>query len=129
MATIPGYVAKAWWRKIRSQPAFQRSAAPVAGRGDHPPARPRPVSDRAVCAGRAPRGAVRALRLQLRDCKGARGGHPADLGPYPPRMVARNIAAAFGGSAVRRHPVVEALAAAIRERGLERVHFDRMIDA
>jgi len=40
-----------------------------------------------------------------------------------------NIAAAFGGSAVRRHPVVEALAAAIRERGLERVHFDRMIDA
>jgi NADH dehydrogenase [ubiquinone] 1 alpha subcomplex assembly factor 6 len=40
-----------------------------------------------------------------------------------------NIAAAFAGGAVRRHPVVEALATAIRERGLERTHFERMIDA
>jgi NADH dehydrogenase [ubiquinone] 1 alpha subcomplex assembly factor 6 len=40
-----------------------------------------------------------------------------------------NVAAAFGEGAVRRHPVVEALSTAIRERGLERVHFERMIDA
>ena len=40
-----------------------------------------------------------------------------------------NIAAAFAGGAVRRHPVVEALSTAIRERGLTRLHFDRMIDA
>jgi len=40
-----------------------------------------------------------------------------------------NIAAAFGNGAVRRHPVVEALTAAIRERRLERAHFDRIIDA
>jgi NADH dehydrogenase [ubiquinone] 1 alpha subcomplex assembly factor 6 len=40
-----------------------------------------------------------------------------------------NIAAAFAGDAVRRHPVVELLAAAIREFGLTRDHFDRLIDA
>ena len=40
-----------------------------------------------------------------------------------------NIAAAFGNGAVRRHLVVEALTAAIRERRLERAHFDRIIDA
>lgn len=40
-----------------------------------------------------------------------------------------NIAAAFEGSAVRRHVVVEALAAAIRAYGLTRTHFDRLIDA
>jgi NADH dehydrogenase [ubiquinone] 1 alpha subcomplex assembly factor 6 len=40
-----------------------------------------------------------------------------------------NIAAAFANGAVRRHPVVEALGVAIRERGLTRVHFDRLINA
>jgi phytoene synthase len=39
-----------------------------------------------------------------------------------------NIAAAFEGSAIRRHPVVEALAAAIGEFQLTREHFDRLID-
>ena len=40
-----------------------------------------------------------------------------------------NIAAAFEGGAVRHHPVVEALTAAIREFALTREHFDRLIDA
>jgi NADH dehydrogenase [ubiquinone] 1 alpha subcomplex assembly factor 6 len=40
-----------------------------------------------------------------------------------------NIAAAFGNGAVRRHPVAEALTTVIRERGLTRIHFDRLIDA
>ncbi len=40
-----------------------------------------------------------------------------------------NIAAAFAGGAVRRHPVAEALTTAIRGRGLERSHFERIIDA
>jgi NADH dehydrogenase [ubiquinone] 1 alpha subcomplex assembly factor 6 len=40
-----------------------------------------------------------------------------------------NLAAAFETGPVRRHPVVEALAAAIRERKLTRAYFDRLIDA
>src|SRR5271155_161936 len=40
-----------------------------------------------------------------------------------------NIAAAFANGGVRRHPVVEALTVAIRERGLTRVHFARLINA
>ncbi|HEX9534318.1 MAG TPA: squalene/phytoene synthase family protein [Stellaceae bacterium] len=40
-----------------------------------------------------------------------------------------NIAAAFAGDAIRHHPVVEPLGAAIREFGLTRDHFDRLIDA
>ena len=40
-----------------------------------------------------------------------------------------NIAAAFANGAVRPHPVVEALTVAIRERGLTRVYFDRLINA
>jgi NADH dehydrogenase [ubiquinone] 1 alpha subcomplex assembly factor 6 len=40
-----------------------------------------------------------------------------------------NIAVAFEGGAIRHHPVVEALAAAIRDLGLTRDHFDRLIDA
>ena len=40
-----------------------------------------------------------------------------------------NIAAAFEGGPVRRHPVVEALTAVIRTLALSRAHFDRMIDA
>jgi NADH dehydrogenase [ubiquinone] 1 alpha subcomplex assembly factor 6 len=40
-----------------------------------------------------------------------------------------NVASAFDGGPARRHPVVEALTAAIRERGLTRSHFDRLIDA
>jgi NADH dehydrogenase [ubiquinone] 1 alpha subcomplex assembly factor 6 len=39
-----------------------------------------------------------------------------------------NIAAAYQGGAVRRHPVVEALAAAVGEFRLTRDHFDRLID-
>jgi NADH dehydrogenase [ubiquinone] 1 alpha subcomplex assembly factor 6 len=35
----------------------------------------------------------------------------------------------YGARAVRRHEVVEPLAAAIRGRGLSRAHFDRLIDA
>ena len=38
------------------------------------------------------------------------------------------IDAAYGGAAPRRHEVVEPLAAAIRERGLSREHFDQLID-
>ena len=40
-----------------------------------------------------------------------------------------NIAAAFKGGPVRHHIVAEPLTAAIRERGLTRAHFDRLIDA
>jgi NADH dehydrogenase [ubiquinone] 1 alpha subcomplex assembly factor 6 len=40
-----------------------------------------------------------------------------------------NIAAAFECGAIRRHPVVEALAAVIGEFRLTRDHFDRLIDA
>jgi NADH dehydrogenase [ubiquinone] 1 alpha subcomplex assembly factor 6 len=40
-----------------------------------------------------------------------------------------NIAAAFGGEGIGHHPVVEPLTAAIRELGLTRDHFDRLIDA
>jgi phytoene synthase len=40
-----------------------------------------------------------------------------------------NVAAAFEGGAMRHHPVVEPLAATIREFGLTREHFDRLIDA
>ena len=40
-----------------------------------------------------------------------------------------SIGAAFEGGAVRRHPVVESLTAAIRERKLTRGHFDRLIEA
>jgi NADH dehydrogenase [ubiquinone] 1 alpha subcomplex assembly factor 6 len=40
-----------------------------------------------------------------------------------------NIAAAFNGARPRRHPVVEALTAAIRDLALSREHFERMIDA
>ena len=40
-----------------------------------------------------------------------------------------NITAAFEGGAIRHHPVMEPLAATIREFGLTRDHFDRLIDA
>lgn len=40
-----------------------------------------------------------------------------------------SIAAIYQGGLVRRHEVVEPLAAAIRARGLGRAHFDRLIDA
>ena len=40
-----------------------------------------------------------------------------------------NIAAAFAGGPVRRHPVVEAMSAAIRDLSLTREHFDCLIDA
>jgi len=40
-----------------------------------------------------------------------------------------NIAAAFSGGAIRRHPVVEPITATIREFRLTRDHFDRLIDA
>ncbi|MGH7116725.1 MAG: phytoene/squalene synthase family protein [Stellaceae bacterium] len=40
-----------------------------------------------------------------------------------------NIVACYNGGPVRRHPVVQALAFTIRERGLARAHFDRLIDA
>ncbi len=40
-----------------------------------------------------------------------------------------NIAGAYQGGAVRKHPVVEELTVAIRERALTREHFDRLIDA
>jgi NADH dehydrogenase [ubiquinone] 1 alpha subcomplex assembly factor 6 len=40
-----------------------------------------------------------------------------------------NLDAIYGGSAVRRHEVVEPLALAIRGRGLSREHFERLIDA
>jgi NADH dehydrogenase [ubiquinone] 1 alpha subcomplex assembly factor 6 len=40
-----------------------------------------------------------------------------------------NIAAAFGGGAVRHHPVAEPLTTAIGELALTREHFDRLIDA
>src|SRR5215207_1372519 len=39
------------------------------------------------------------------------------------------IEAAYAGQAPRRHEVAEPLTAAIREFGLSRPHFDRMIDA
>ena len=39
-----------------------------------------------------------------------------------------NIAAAFEGGAIRRHPVVEPLTATIRGLRLSRGHFDRLID-
>jgi len=39
-----------------------------------------------------------------------------------------NLAAAFEGGPVRAYPVVEALAVAIRDLGLSRVHLERMID-
>ncbi len=40
-----------------------------------------------------------------------------------------NIAAAYQDGPIRRHPIVETLGAAIRERGLTRGHIERMIDA
>ncbi len=40
-----------------------------------------------------------------------------------------NIAAAFEGGSIRHHPVMEPLAATIREFGLTRGHFDGLIDA
>ena len=49
----------------------------------------RPLSFRPVRAGRQPRGAVRADRLQPRDRAHPRGGERADAGPHPPAMVAR----------------------------------------
>ena len=53
----------------------------------------------------------------------------ADARPNPLQWWRENIAAAFEGGAVRHHPVVEALTAAIRELALTRAHFDRLIDA
>lgn len=40
-----------------------------------------------------------------------------------------NIADAFAGGRVRRHPIVEALSVVIREHRLTQAHFDRLIDA
>jgi NADH dehydrogenase [ubiquinone] 1 alpha subcomplex assembly factor 6 len=40
-----------------------------------------------------------------------------------------SIAAIYDGAPVRRHEVVEPLADAIRDQGLSRAHFDRIIDA
>jgi phytoene synthase len=40
-----------------------------------------------------------------------------------------NIAAIYGGGPVRRHPIAEALQAAVRAHGLSRAHLDRLIDA
>jgi len=40
-----------------------------------------------------------------------------------------NVAAAYQAGAVRHHPVAEALTATIREYGLTREYFDRLIDA
>ncbi len=40
-----------------------------------------------------------------------------------------NIAAAYRDGAARHHPIAETLTAAIRERGLTRGHFERLIDA
>jgi phytoene synthase len=54
--------------------------------------------------------------------------HPA-LGQIRLEWWRENIASAFGSGAVRRHPVVEALTGAIRDRALTRRHFDRLIDA
>ena len=40
-----------------------------------------------------------------------------------------NIAAAYQNGAIRRHPIVEELTAAIRERELTRAYFERLIEA
>src|SRR5215469_14873091 len=40
-----------------------------------------------------------------------------------------SLDAIYAGAPVRRHEVVEPLAAAIRRHGLSREHFDRLIDA
>ena len=40
-----------------------------------------------------------------------------------------NIAAAYQNGAIRRHPIVEKLTAAIRERELTRAYFERLIEA
>ena len=64
--------------------------------GDRAPPRPRPLSDGAVCAGRPPRGAVRALCLQLRGRAGARE-------PSPSRCSARS--GCNGGARSSRRPI------------------------
>ena len=56
-------------RVLRRKLVGERS---VGAGVDRAPPRPRPLSDRAVRAGRPPRGAVRALRVQLRGRAGAR---------------------------------------------------------
>ena len=108
----PGFCERGPSKNAGSGATFRRGGSPVAGRGAGAAPRPRPVSNGAVCTGRASRGAVRALRLQLRDCKGARERHRADARPDPAAMVAREHRRRLRG---RRRPPSSGRRAADRD--------------
>jgi phytoene synthase len=55
--------------------------------------------------------------------------HEAMLGQIRLQWWREAIGAAFSDRAPRRHDIVEVITAVIRERGLSRDHFDRLIDA
>jgi NADH dehydrogenase [ubiquinone] 1 alpha subcomplex assembly factor 6 len=55
--------------------------------------------------------------------------HEAMLGQIRLQWWREAIDAAYAGVAPRRHEIAEALTAAIREYGLSRAHFDRLIDS
>src|SRR5271156_3871594 len=129
MATIPGYVKEV------------RRKTPVPGRRSTDPDRLSPVAalvrrhdrDRyqtALFAPAARREALFALYAFNYEIARVREAVTQPmLGHIRLEWWRENLAAAFANGAVRRHPVVEALTVAIRERGLTRVYFDRLINA
>ena len=129
MATIPGYVKEV------------RRTTPVPERRSTDPDRLSPVAalvrrhdrDRyqtALFAPVARREALFALYACNYEIARVRESVTQPmLGQIRLQWWRENIAAAFEGGAMRQHPVVEPLAATIREFGLTRDHFDRLIDA
>jgi NADH dehydrogenase [ubiquinone] 1 alpha subcomplex assembly factor 6 len=129
MATIPGYV-----RAIRQKTPFpaRRSAeadrlSPVAAlvrRHD------RDRFQTVLFAPAARREALFALYAFNYEIASVRDRvTQPTLGRIRLQWWRESIAAAFEGSPVRRHVVVEALTAVIRTHALTRAHFDRLVDA
>jgi phytoene synthase len=129
MATIPGYVKEV----RRKTPVPERRSteadrlSPVAALVRH---HDRDRFQTVLFAPAARREALFALYAFNYEIARVRESvtHPT-LGQIRLQWWRENIAAAFEAGAIRHHPVVDELAAAIRGQGLSRVHFERMIDA
>jgi phytoene synthase len=129
MATIPGYVKEV----RRKTPTRGRRSADADGLSPVATLVRRHDRDRfqtALFAPAARREALFALYAFNYEIARVRESVTEPmLGQIRLQWWRENITAAFEGRPARPHPVVEALAATIRNRGLRREHFDRLIDA
>src|SRR5499427_10031179 len=129
MATIPGYGGGASWRtSVRiarsSGPQPLSSIAAIVRRCD------RDRFQTALFAPAARREALFALYAFNYEIARVRESVTEPmLGRIRLEWWRENIATAYEGGPVRRHPVVEPLTVVIRELALTREHFDRLIDA